>query len=281
LTVDRDTPSDSQTPPVLTRDKLGILVASLLVAVAAVSWAATYYLMPIMMMGDPSMSGMMGVAGIVSSSPSPAPVGLFVLVWVVGMSAMMFPAMIPVMVFYNKVATKVEPDLAVAKFVGTPLFLLGYLATYAGLGLLAYLAVSIALDAAPLLPTSALLATAVPAMLLVLAGVYQFTPLKSRCLTHCVSPVSFFAIHSRRGLLGSLKMGFSHGRYCVGCCWAYMLVMLAVAAMSLPFMAILAGVIAVEKVIVRGASWFTSLIGAGFVLLGVGVFFFPSIMLAL
>jgi predicted metal-binding membrane protein len=82
-------------------------------------------------------------------------------------------------------------------------------------------------------------------------------------------------------MTGSVRMGLSHGKYCVGCCWAYMLVMLAVAAMSLPFMAILAGIIALEKVVVRGAAWFTRFIGVGFVLIGVGVFFFPSILLAL
>jgi predicted metal-binding membrane protein len=265
----------------LTSDKLGIVVAILLVAVAAVSWAATYYLMPMMMMGDPAMSGMAGVASIVSSSLSPTPIGFFVLVWVVGMVAMMFPAMIPVMTFYNRFATKVEPNPAVAKLFGTPLFLVGYLATYAGLGLMAYLAISVVLSASPLLPFSALLATVVPGSLMILAGGYQFSSLKSRSLSHCISPVGFFAIHSQRGLSGSLRMGLSHGKYCVGCCWAYMMVMLAVAAMSLPFMAILAGVIALEKVVVRGAVWFTRLIGAGFVVLGVMAFFFPNILLAL
>jgi len=281
LTGHDETHGNPTPVPILTGERLGIMVATLLVGVAAVSWAATYYLMPVMMMGDPATSGMAGVASIISSSLSPVPVGFFVSVWVVGMVAMMFPAMIPVMTFYNKVATRVEPDPAVAKFFGTPLFLLGYLAAYAGLGLLAYLAISVALSFAPLFPFSALLATVVPGSLLILAGAYQFSPLKSTCLSHCVSPVGFFAVHSRRGLTGSVKMGLSHGKYCVGCCWAYMLVMLAVAAMSLPFMAILAGTIALEKVVVRGAAWFTRFIGVGFVLIGVWVFFFPSILHAL
>jgi len=257
-----------------------MVVAITLVAVAAVSWAASYYLMP-MMMGDPSMSGMGGVASLVSSSLSPIPVAFFVLVWVVGMVAMMFPAMIPVMTFYNKVASKAEPNPAVARVLGTPLFLLGYLLAYAILGMLAYLSISVAMSAASLLPFPALLAAFVPPLLLILAGAYQFSPLKSRALSHCVSPVGFFALHSERGLSGSVRMGLSHGKYCVACCWAYMLVMLAVAAMSLPFMAIVAGIIAAEKVVVRGASWFTKFIGVGFVLLGVGAFFFPNILLSL
>ncbi len=73
-------------------------------------------------------------------------------------------------------------------------------------------------------------------------------------------------------------MGFRHGIYCVGCCWAFMLVMLAVGAMSIPVMAVLAGVIALEKVIVRGAVWFNGLVAGSFIGLGVLAIIFPSIL---
>jgi predicted metal-binding membrane protein len=73
-------------------------------------------------------------------------------------------------------------------------------------------------------------------------------------------------------------MGFSHGKYCVGCCWAYMFVMLAVGAMSIPVMAVLAGLIALEKVIVKGSVWFTRGVAVGFILLGIAVALFPSIL---
>jgi predicted metal-binding membrane protein len=117
-----------------------------------------------------------------------------------------------------------------------------------------------------------------PSAILIAAGVYQFTPLKSRCLSGCVSPIGFFAVHYRNGLRGSIQMGFRHGVYCVGCCWAYMLVMLAVGAMSIPVMAVLAGVIALEKVIVRGAAWFNRLIAGSFIALGAAALIFPSIL---
>ena len=84
-------------------------------------------------------------------------------------------------------------------------------------------------------------------------------------------------MHSRTGLSGAVRMGICHGAYCVGCCWAYMLVMLAVAAMSIPFMAILAGVIALEKVIIRGARWFNRTIAVVFLLLGVAALFIPDV----
>ena len=73
-------------------------------------------------------------------------------------------------------------------------------------------------------------------------------------------------------------MGLAHGEYCVGCCWAYMLVMFAVALMSLPFMVVLSVVIALEKFVLRGAVWLTRGIAAGLVLLGVASLVFPGVL---
>ncbi len=195
------------------------------------------------------------------------------------MIAMMFPAMIPVILFYNKVFAKAEPKPISAKLIGTPLFLAGYLATYSGLGLIAYLAVFSALASIHFFPALSAASRVAPGLVLLLAGVYQLSPLKYRCLSSCASPFGFFLRYSRKGLLGSLRMGFSHGKYCVGCCWAYMLVMFAVAAMSISFMAILAIIITLEKTIVRGAVWFNRLIAAFFLVLGVTVMFFPGLLI--
>ncbi len=102
-----------------------------------------------------------------------------------------------------------------------------------------------------------------------------------RSLSRCVSPTGFFAIHYREGLFGAVKMGLRHGIYCVGCCWAFMLVMFAVGAMSIPIMAVLSGVIAIEKILIRGALWFNRLIAFSFILLGVAVVFSPNNFLAI
>jgi predicted metal-binding membrane protein len=228
------------------------------------------------MMGSGMMSS--GVASIVSSLSLPS-LSLFEIVWIIGMAAMMFPAMIPIVLFYSKVATKQEPNPLMAKVVGTPLFLSGYLITYALLGLGAFIAIYEAFNVSMGLPTSPVLLSVLgPSAVLIIAGIYQFTPLKTRCLSHCVSPIGFFAVHYRSGLWGSIRMGFRHGIYCVGCCWAFMLVMLAVGAMSIPVMAVLAGVIALEKVIVRGAAWFNGLVAGSFIGLGVLAIIFPSIL---
>jgi predicted metal-binding membrane protein len=219
----------------------------------------------------------MGAASIVSSLTLTS-VGLFEAVWVIGMVAMMFPAMIPVVLLYNKVATKVESNPRLARFIGTSLFLLGYLTIYALLGLGAYFAVYGAINLSMAAPQVNFLAHLAPGLVLLFAGVYQLTPLKNQCLSRCVSPMGFFVSHGKRGLSGSVQMGLSHGYYCAGCCWLFMLVMLAVGAMSLPSMVILSAVIVLEKVIVKGSAWFTRAVAGGFALLGIFAIFSPTIL---
>jgi len=267
--------SDTRSAPLFVADRLAVTVATLLLAAAAISWAATYLLMPLMEVPSGMMG--MGVAAIVSSL-SPTSLSVFDLVWVVGMAAMMFPAMLPLVLFYNKVVTRTESNQRRIQIAGTPILLSGYLATYAGLGIAAYVAVFVALGLTSSVPALSALAVVGPGLVLIVAGIYQLTPLKARCLSYCASPVGFFAMHSGKGLSGAFGMGIKHGTYCVGCCWAYMLVMLVVAAMSIPFMAVLAGVIAVEKVMVRGSTWFVRVIASAFLLLGIASFFFPVVL---
>ncbi len=260
--------------PFLTKDKLGAAVATLLISASILSWLVVVYAMPLMTVMS---GGMMGVASLVSSL-SVSAVGLFEVLWVDGMAAMMFPAMIPIVLFYNRFSTKAEPNPRVAKVVGTPLFLVGYLAVYAGLGLMVYVGVYLAVSLSSAAPSLSPLAAIAPGLLLVVAGLYQLTPRKSSFLMQCVSPIAFFTQHSHGGLFGSLRMGFEHGKYCVGCCWAYMLVMFAVALMSIPFMAVLAVVIAFEKVLLRGAVWLTRGIAVGFVVLGLASILYPGVL---
>jgi predicted metal-binding membrane protein len=271
-------PADSRKPTIV-HDKLAIVVASSLLSLAAISWIATYYLMPLMS-EQQSQSGMMmgfGIATIVSS-PSFASVEIFEIIWIIGMAAMMFPAMIPIVLFYNKVATKQEPNPSIARSIGTPLFLGGYLIVYSVLGICAYLAVYVAISLSMNYSGLSTLSILASSAILVGTGIYQFTTVKSRCLKNCISPMGFFALHYKTGLLGSLRMGLTHGYYCVGCCWAFMLVMLGVGAMSLSIMAALAGVIALEKVIVSGAVWFNRLVGIAFIALGIVVTIFPQVL---
>lgn len=266
---------------------MALTISLSLLGVAALSWIASYYLMPFMMRSGSTSDMMMmsntGLAAIVSSSTplSTTAIALFEVVWIVGMIAMMFPAMIPIVLFYNKVSSKLALKTRLARMVGTPLFLSGYLIAYGILGLTAYLSVYFALNLSMLFSSSLLSEFSViaPAGILVTTGLYQFTPLKFKCLSGCVSPIGFFAMKSQKGLFGSIRMGFSHGIYCVGCCVLYMLVMLVVGAMSIPVMALLAGLIAFEKVIVRGSAWFGRIIGFAFIFSGIAVLVFPNLLM--
>jgi len=267
-----------------TSDSVALPVAIGLIVAAAFAWYAAYYLMN-------SAVGMNTSSDIV---PSALPISgmsmlfstfdlgvfsLFVLAWTVGMLAMMFPTMIPVGSFYFKTMEKTGLSSKAAKTVGIMIFLGGYLILYVVLGFAAYFAVFVAFQLGAIFPSSSTYSTQVAGIVLVGAGVWQFTPYKDTCVKHCVSPLGFFLTHAKNGLGGALRMGVEHGFYCVGCCYLYMIVMLSVAAMSLPSMALLAIVITLEKVIVKGAKWFTWLVGTGFITLGIAVWFVPELLL--
>ena len=107
------------------------------------------------------------------------------------------------------------------------------------------------------------------------AAVYQLTPLKDVCLRHCRSPLMFLMTRWRPGRLGALRMGITHGGWCVGCCWALMAALFALGVMSLGWMAFIAALIAVEKLL----PWKTLASGGIAVLLavlGLGVAFTPA-----
>ncbi len=231
--------------------------------------------MPLIMM-QKGMIMSFGVDAIVAS-PSLVSIAFFEIVWIVGMAAMMFPAMIPIVLFYNKIATKQESNPSLAKRVGTPLFLGGYMIVYAVLGICAYAAIYEVVNLSSHITQLAYLSFLASGSILTVTGIYQFTPLKSRCLKNCISPIAFFTIHYKPGLLGSFRMGLFHGYFCVSCCWAFMLVMLSVGAMSIQVMAILAVVIAIEKIIARGAVLYNRLVGLGFISIGILALIFPNI----
>src|ERR687897_1116100 len=104
--------------------------------------------------------------------------------------------------------------------------------------------------------------------LLVISGLYQFSPLKTKCLGYCESPLSFFMRRWRSGTTGAVKMGIYHGLYCLGCCWPYFLLMVALGWMNLLWMALFAGIIFGEKVWSRGI-WIARAAGIGLTVVGI------------
>jgi predicted metal-binding membrane protein len=109
-------------------------------------------------------------------------------------------------------------------------------------------------------------------LLLLAAGIFQWTPLKSTCLTQCRSPLGFVMTAWREGTWGALRMGLRHGMYCVGCCWVLMALLFVAGVMNLLWVAAIAALVLMEKVLPRG-EWVGRVVGgilmlAGLVLLG-------------
>lgn len=249
--------------------RTNLAIASVLVTTAAIAWVLVYYLM--------SMEGMSVTGGMVGMfvMPDMGSLSLFLLIWVVGMVAMMFPAMVPVTSIYNATISKSTPQ----SMIGSLLFLTGYLSMYLVLGLVAYLAVLLLFSLVSAMPFLSSYGTLGVGVVLIATGLWQLTPLKNACLNRCVSPLGFFLTHTREGFRGALRMGAEHGYYCVGCCYLYMVVMFVVAGMSLPAMALLAIMITLEKALLKGAKWFTWLVSAVFIVLGLMVWIFPNTLM--
>jgi predicted metal-binding membrane protein len=173
--------------------------------------------------------------------------GFYTSVWVVMMAAMMFPSIAPMVVMHARIrAGRVNDG---RRLPLTVLFVAGYLVAWTAFGLAAYglftLARSLSIDALSWDRGGPYVAGGVVCA----AAVYQLTPLKDACLSRCRSPFWFLLHRWRPGRLGALRMGASHGAWCVGCCWALMAMLFALGVMSVVWMAFVASLIAVEKLL--------------------------------
>ena len=163
--------------------------------------------------------------------------------WWVMMVAMMVPAAAPTVLLYARSA---QPPHSGA-------FLAGYLLCWLGFSIVA-VALQFALEEAGRLShmDMALSNPWLAGGLVITAGLYQFSPLKSRCLAHCRSPAHWLSRHYRPGQMGALRMGLSHGAFCVGCCWMLMLLLFVLGVMNLAWIAALTLLVAAEKLLPRG-----------------------------
>jgi predicted metal-binding membrane protein len=169
--------------------------------------------------------------------------GLTLAMWWVMMVAMMVPAAAPTVLLYARIA---KPPYGGA-------FLAGYLLCWLVFSILA-VGLQFGLESAGRLAhmEMALSTPWLAGSVLIAAGLYQFTPLKSACLAHCRSPAHWLSRHYRPGAVGALRMGLSHGAFCVGCCWMLMLLLFVVGVMNLAWIAALTLLVAAEKLVPRG-----------------------------
>jgi predicted metal-binding membrane protein len=179
----------------------------------------------------------------------------FLGIWVVMMAAMMLPSTAPTVAAYTRLA----PQRTAA---GPLFFVVGYLAVWTAAGVLAF---GLSRFGSHLVEEVSWAAGAT----LLLAALYQLTPLKDACLGRCRSPVAFLLGSWRPGAAGALRMGATHGAWCAGCCWALMASLFALGVMSIGWMAFVAGLVAVEKLL----PWRRVALGATTAILGtLGVF---------
>ncbi len=212
--------------------RLGLI--GLLFALAAVAWTVT----------DSRMDGMDAGPGTALGS-----LGFFVTAWIVMMAAMMFPSIAPMVVMYTRLQEGRRqkgldtPAGATAAFVG------GYLVAWSAAGVVGYaifdITRSLSIDALSWDRGGPYVAGGV----IVAAALYQLTPLKDACLRKCRNPFMFLLTAWRPGRVGALRMGIEHGGWCVGCCWALMAALFALGVMSVGWMAFIAALIAIEKLL--------------------------------
>jgi predicted metal-binding membrane protein len=179
--------------------------------------------------------------------------GWFLGVWVVMMAAMMFPSVAPTVALYSKL-TKTRSPAQPLVFTG------GYLLVWSTVGVLAFAVAWVGGRLFGDVLAWDRTGRWIAGVTLIVAAVYELTPLKDVCLGTCRSPLGFLLGAWRTGMSGALQMGARHGAWCIGCCWALMASLFALGVMSLAWMAIIAGVIAVEKLLPsrRAATWGTA-----------------------
>jgi predicted metal-binding membrane protein len=263
--------SDDALASALRRERAIALAALLLIAALAWTWV-THEAARMAAMDMPAMHGMR-MSHMQMMSPAYAPwtatlaLYLFVM-WFVMMIGMMTPSVAPMLLLYIGVAR--QAATRGHRFASAAWFCGGYLAAWAAFSLCATLAQWLLESRAMMTPAMQAANPFIGAGVLICAGVYQWLPLKQACLSSCRAPLSFIQQHGgfQSAATGSLRLGFAHGLYCVGCCWLLMLVLFVVGVMNLLWILGLAIFVLVEK-LAPAAQWIGR--GAGLVSIAAGL----------
>jgi predicted metal-binding membrane protein len=240
------------------------VILALLLLLAGLSWLA------LVVQGN-SAADMVAMSSPTMGMGAP----LFLVTWTVMMVAMMFPTAAPMILTFHKVqADRRRRDQA---FVATWVFLAGYMLVWSLSGVVAW----VGAVAAETVAAQAMLTPATEARIgggiLVVAGLYQLTPLKDMCLSHCRTPMGFMMTSWRDGKVGALRMGVIHGGYCFGCCWLLFAIMFPLGVMYLPAMAAITLVVLAEKTL-PSVRPFGRIVAVGLVLYGAAVIAFPHVL---
>lgn len=252
---------------VLRRDRIVVLAA--LAALTALAWIYTVELAGGMDMAGAASSGM-AMKGMLAPAFKPWTgvdfIAMFVM-WSVMMVGMMTPSAAPMILIYARVGR--QAALQGRPLAATGFFAAGYLLSWAVFSLAATGGQWLLDRGALLTPMMATSSAALGGLVLIAAGLYQWTPVKDACLRHCRAPLGFIQGHGgfRRDPAGSLGVGFRHGIYCIGCCWALMALLFVGGVMNIAWIAALTGFVLLEKVVPAGRA-IARAAGAGLVASG-------------
>ncbi|MEZ5341198.1 MAG: DUF2182 domain-containing protein [Acidimicrobiales bacterium] len=260
------------------------LVGIVLLLITAACWAYLFLLRS--RMGDSASMGDMGTMAGAGSNDSVlampmtsawtlADTILMWTMWAVMMAAMMIPSATPMIQAYRKTLTSPTPTGVTSSLTGSlPLFVVGYLLLWSGFGAAATAGQRLLHDATLVDAMGASTSRWVAGPVLIVAGVYQFTPLKEACLGTCRTPLGFLLSEWRSGRSGAVLMGLHHGSLCLGCCWALMALLFVLGVMNLWWIALVASVVLIEK-LTRSAA-LPKVLGA--TLIGWGVLVISSVI---
>jgi predicted metal-binding membrane protein len=248
----------STTPPLVQRGSY--LILGLLLVLAGLAWGLLLWQAP--MMSHQAMGLTMGLSAV-----------LFIAIWAVMMIAMMFPAAAPMILMFSAVyAGKRKQE---QPYVPTWIFVSAYLLVWIASGVLAYVLATVIEQLAGqsmwLMENGARIGGAV----LVVAGLYQLSPLKTVCLSKCRSPVQFLLTSWHDGYGGAFRMGIEHGAFCLGCCWLLFVILFPLGIMNLAVMALVTVLIFAEKALPVGRqiAW---LAGVALIVYGALVIVMPA-----
>ncbi|MCQ8870908.1 DUF2182 domain-containing protein [Mesorhizobium sp. LMG17149] len=256
---------DTALEAVLRRDRAVVMAA--LVVIAVLAWTYVLWLAATMVMpgsplpdsGGGDMAGMdmagMDMGAAMAPGFRPWALGDFAFtftMWAVMMVGMMTPSVAPMLLLYAGVGRKARADGR--PIASTGWFFAGYLAVWVVFSLLATGAQWLLARLALLDPSMATGSAILGGLVLIAAGLYQWTPMKGVCLRQCQAPIAFLAGRGgfRSAPLGALRLGMDHGAYCLGCCWALMALLFVGGVMNVLWIAGIAILVLLEKTVPTG-----------------------------
>ncbi len=268
MTVNTKPPPPGVVDRVLRRDRSVVLLCVLLIILGASWYTIAGIGMNMSAIDMTRMAGPVGEPmrmGAAVNWTLPYTILIFLMWWVM-MIAMMTPSAAPTVLLFTAIKRMGSDKARVSQL--SLVFLAGYLVAWAVFSALATGAQwgleSVGLSDGPMMTIRS---KAFAGCVLVAAGLYQLSSLKTACLRHCRSPARFLADHNRPGIYGAFRTGALHGAYCLGCCWALMLLLFVGGIMNLYWIVGIAIYVALEKLLPR-ATWLVPLTGLVLIVMG-------------